>query len=298
MNKRFANKDTGLIVATDFKTTKARVVYWVMFAFLIAASIVCLFPVVWVFMSAFKDLDEFLSVPPTIIPKTFNIKKLPEVWKLLNFQRYYLNSIWLVIGDCLFAVLFNGMFGYVLSRLKPKGVNLVFTAVFWTMLMPSTTNMIPLFMTFVNFPIVHLNLTDTYLPMWMIAGANAYFTLLFRSAFNNISMTYVEAARMDGCTNAGIFFKIMVPLCIPTVFVVLIFSVQQAWGAFLWPYLVLKDTEMFPISLKLFELKNSGVASDIYFVAILLAIIPPAILYCFFSKYIMGGANVSGGIKG
>ena len=97
MNKRFANKDTGLIVATDLKTAKARTAYWIMFAFLIIASVVCLFPVVWVFMSAFKDLDEFLSVPPTIIPKTFNIKKLPEVWKLLNFQRYYLNSIWLVV---------------------------------------------------------------------------------------------------------------------------------------------------------------------------------------------------------
>lgn len=109
MNKRFANKDTGLIVATDLKTAKARTAYWIMFAFLIIASVVCLFPVVWVFMSAFKDLDEFLSVPPTIIPKTFNIKKLPEVWKLLNFQRYYLNSIWLVIGDCVCAVLFNGM---------------------------------------------------------------------------------------------------------------------------------------------------------------------------------------------
>ncbi|UKI36487.1 MAG: hypothetical protein L6V93_21835 [Clostridiales bacterium] len=59
MNKRFANKDTGLIVATDLKTAKARTAYWIMFAFLIIASVVCLFPVVWVFMSAFKDLDEF-----------------------------------------------------------------------------------------------------------------------------------------------------------------------------------------------------------------------------------------------
>lgn len=295
--KRFQNKSIGVLTAGDFKKRSTRILYWALFATLLVVSIVCLFPPLWIFMSAFKDTKEFLSVPPTLIPKTFNISKLTYVWNTLDFWKYYRNSFLLLAGEWACCILFNGVFGFVLSRVRPKGTKLIFTIVFWTMLMPASVNMIPLFMTFCDLPLVHANITNTYFPMWIMAAANAYYTLLFRSFFNGIPMSYVEAAKMDGCSMLGIFFKIIVPLSTPIIIVVSIFSIQNSWGSFLWPFLVVKNAKLFPITVKLYQLFASGLSEDVYFVAMLLTIIPPAILFSFLSKYIMN-ANLSEGIKG
>lgn len=130
-----------------------------------------------------------------------------------------------------------------------------------------------------------------------MAGANAFYVLLFKSFFNSIPMSYLEAARIDGCTNVGIFTKIILPLSKPIIMVVSIFCINTAWESFLWPYLVVKNFDRYPVAVQLFKLKESGFATDKYMVVLLFSIIPPAIIFMFFSKYIMQGANMSG-IKG
>ncbi|MEG1441745.1 MAG: carbohydrate ABC transporter permease, partial [Oscillospiraceae bacterium] len=117
--KCFQKKDSGVITSTDLKSVHVKIAYWVMFGVLILISIVCLFPPLWVFMSSFKDLKEFVSSPPTIIPRSFQPEKLAIVWEKLNFMKYYLNTFILAIGDLVFCVVANGLMGYVLSRIKP-----------------------------------------------------------------------------------------------------------------------------------------------------------------------------------
>ena len=295
--KRFKEKNSGIIVSQDLRQRKIRILYWIMFVALLFISLVCIFPPIWVFLSCFKDMKEFLSIPPTIIPKTFDLSKIGKVWQSLNFGKYYLNTLCLAGGEWLFCILFNGMGGYVLSRLRPKGTTLIFTLIFWTMLLPTSVNMVPLFMTITDFPIFHFSMIDTFWPMWLMAGANAFYVLLFKSFFNSIPMSYLEAARIDGCTNVGIFTKIILPLSKPIIMVVSIFCINTAWESFLWPYLVVKNFDRYPVAVQLFKLKESGFATDKYMVVLLFSIIPPAIIFMFFSKYIMQGANMSG-IKG
>lgn len=296
-SRKFENKSTGIYVASDFKQPTNKIAYWMMFMLMVLVSITCLAPPVWIFLSAFKDTSEFLSTPPTIIPKSFNIAKIKYVWETLSFWKYYLNSFTLLVGEWAFCILFNGVFGFVLSRVKPKGTKAIFMLVFWTMLMPTSVNMIPLFMTFCDLPIIHVNITNSYLPLWIMAAANAYYTLLFRSSFNNIPISYVEAAKIDGCSIISIFLKIIIPLSAPIIFVVSIFSVQSSWGSFLWPFLIIKDANKYPITVKLYELFMGGISTDVYFVAMLLTIIPPIILFVFLSKRIMN-VDIGGGIKG
>lgn len=295
---RFSEKEPTLLSSIDLKSRKYRFIYWTMFAILCVLACICIFPILWVFMSAFKDLDEFLSVPPTLFPHSFHPEKVLLVWKKLNFGKYYYNSVIIIIGNLLSCLLFNGILGYVLSRLRPKGHRILFMLIFWTMLIPNSMNMVPLYMSFVDMPIFHINMTNTYLPLFIMAGANAYETLLFKSFFDGIPDSYIEAAKIDGCTNLGIFFKIIVPISKPIIMVVSIFSVQASWGMFFWPYLVLSDEAKHPVSVILYSFgTGTSMSQDQYVIVLMFAILPVLILFSVFSKYILGGSNMSG-VKG
>ena len=122
-------------------------------------------------------------------------------------------------------LLFCGLAGYVLSRLKPKGSSVVQTLVFWTILIPTSMGMVPLYMSLVN-----MKMLDSYIPFWLMAGANAFNTILFKSFFDGISKTYMEAARLDGAGELKIFSKIILPLSKPIFMTVAIFCFNESWG--------------------------------------------------------------------
>lgn len=294
---KFSTKTQGLLNFADLKKPKFILLYWVMFAILFLISLVCLLPTLWVGLSGFKDVSEMYAVPPTIIPKSFNVGKVADVWFKVNVLKYFTNSVMLIIGCWAFDIVVNGLAGYVLSRIKPVGSSVIETLVFWSMLLPGIS-MVPLYMTFVDVPLLHINLIGNYLPIWVIAGANAFNILLFRNFFNSIPMSYLEAARIDGCTDLGIFGKIILPLSKPIIMVVTIFSITGTWGNFMWPYLILGNTNLEPVAVMLYRLSTgSSLMDNEYMLLLMISIIPMIIMYAIFSKHIMGGLNMSG-LKG
>lgn len=295
--KAFENKDTGLLTSLDFKLKRVRIGYWIMFGVLLAISLAFLFPAVWIILSSFKDVKEFLSTPPTLFPHSFHPEKVIKVWSKMNISRSYLNTLIVSAGDMFFAIVVNGLAGYVISRLKPKGANVVFLLVLWSMMLPSSVSLVPLFMTFMDFPVGHFSMMNTYWPMWVLKGANAFNVLLFKSFFDSISISYIEAARIDGCTDLGIFRRIILPLSKPVVTTVAIFSFNTTWGEFLWPYLVLKDKALYTVPVQIFRMKSAGFMMDEYVIVLLFAMIPLLIMFLLFQKQIMHGVAI-GGIKG
>lgn len=295
--KAFENKETGLITSLDFKMRRVRIGYWIMFAILLIIALIFLFPAVWIILSSFKDVKEFLSTPPTLFPHSFHPEKLVEVWKKMNISRSYLNTMIVACGDMAFSIIVNGLAGYVISRLKPKGSSLFFILVLWSMMLPSSVSLVPLFMTFQDFPIFHFSMMNTYLPMWIYKGANAFNVLLFKSFFDSISISYIEAARIDGCSDLGIFRKIILPLSIPVVTTVAIFTFNGSWAEFLWPYLVLKDKSLYTVPVQIYRMKSAGFLMDQYVIVLLFAMLPSLIMFLLFQKQIMHGVSL-GGIKG
>lgn len=289
-------KNNTVILPVESKNTSSRILYTVIYIILIILALISFIPPLWVLFSAFKNINEFYMTPPTIIPRSFEPGKIVEAWKLANFGSAYLNTIWLGAGQLVFDLLFNGLAGYVLSRLKPKGWKLIFTVVTWTMMMPHSMNMVPLYMSFVDMPLIHVNLTNTFWPFWIMAGAKPFTILLFKSFFDSISMSYLEAARIDGCTEFGIFYKIILPLSKPIVFSVSLFTLNGIWGDFLWPYLILRDASLYPTGVKLYKMGQVA-REDIYFMAMIFVMLPPIIIYFTFQKYLMKGLSL-GGIKG
>lgn len=293
----FEKKTYGLYTTVDMKNKGTVAGYFVNLIILLIICAVCIFPILWVFMSSFKDIKEFLSVPPTIIPKSFHPEKVKEVWNTFKFGRYYANTLVMAAGVLCFNVIINGLAGYVISKMKPVGASLFFTIILWTMLLPNSTAMVPLFATFMDFPIFHINLMDSYVPMWMMAGANAFNVLLFKNFFDTIPTDFIEAAKIDGSNDFGIFIKIIMPLSLPIIMVVSITSICGAWQDFLWPYLIIRSKELDTVAVSLFKIKQSACSVDKYMIVLMFSIIPPAVIFMIFQKYIINGITL-GGVKG
>ena len=171
------------------------------------------------------------------------------------------------------------------------------TLIMWTMLLPNTLSLVALFMNMIDFPVTGWNLSNTYFPMWMSSGANAFQILLYKNFFDSLSASLVEAARLDGCNRVKIFQKIILPLSKPIVAVDAIFTLSGAWGQFMLPYLVLNDKKMKTVMLAIYDMSLSRQYTiDERLAGIVFSIIPPIIIFFLLQRYIMGGLTV-GGVK-
>ena len=286
---------TGVIGLTELKKPSVRIFHTAIILILIAHVVIFLLPLLWLIVSAFKSTKEFLQIPPTFWPEKFHWEYIPNVWKTANFGNSFFNTFMIALGGCFFNIICNGLTGYVLARLKPKGYKILNTLIFWMMLLPGGMTTVPLYMVFTDFPIGHFSMANTYLPFWLPAAFNCFNILLFKSFFSGISNAYLEAARIDGCGNARAFVKIILPLSKPIVISQIVFEITGSLNGFFWPLLLLTEDNMKPIALKLYVLKGKLVQNE-YLLAMLLVTVIAAIIYLVFQKYIMQGINL-GGIK-
>ena len=180
MKRKAKRKELGFITQVEMSEPKTKVVYWLMFAVLMAVSLCMILPSIWILISGFKDTEEFLRVPPTLIPQSFHPEKIKYVWEKFDYMMYFKNTFILAIGTILFTIVLNGLAGYVLSRLRPHGSRAVFTIVTLLMMIPGTVSMVPLYMTICDFPYLHFSMLNSYLPLWIMAGANCFNILLFK----------------------------------------------------------------------------------------------------------------------
>lgn len=296
INNKFNNKTYGIITALDFKQPKVKLLYYLILAFIVCVCLICVVPIIWLFVSCLKDIDEFLAVPPTFWPKELHPEKILEVWEDLEFGTYFINTGIMILGSLVGTIFLNGLAGFALSRLKPLGSTILFTLIMWTMMMPQTLNLVPLFKNFLDFTVFHFNLTDTQWPMWIISVANCMNILMFKNFFDTISSAYVEAARIDGASDISIFTKIILPLSRPIIAVVALRVAIANWDMFLWPYLILKTPEKYTVSVMLYYMKTTF-AVDKQVMAAFFSIIPPMIIFILFQKQIVHNDN-SAGVKG
>lgn len=289
---KYQGKEDGAIRFYDVKSAKTR--FWVImiYAACFLIALIALYPVFWLICSSLKNLTEYLSTTQ-ILPQNPDWTGWVKTWNDFGFTKYYINSGIAVAGGVVCAVFFNGLLAYVLAILKPAGHKIVLLLVMWCLLIPPTTSFVALF---VN--IRKLGLTNSFVPLWLAMGANAYWVILFKNYFESLPKDYLDAARLDGCGSFTVFTRIVLPLSKPIIVVVAIFAVTAAWSEFLMPYLLLNGTEKETVMVKLYAFHNSEKTNQIDIIrAVLYSIIPPTVIFALFQKQIMGGV-MSGGIKG
>lgn len=287
----------GILTDADLKRPKYKFLYWSMFVFLVLYCFTCGFPVIWILLSGFKDVKEMYSIPSSLFPKRIDLRKLLEVWKSMKFYKYYINTFIMSAGSVISDIIICGLAGYSLSRLKPVGTNLILAIFFWVLLMPGTMRTVPLYKTFINFPVLNVNLSESFVPIWLMAAANVFDIILFKNFFDGISKSLVEAAQIDGAENMSIFFRIILPLSTPVFLTVTIFTFNGSIGQFFWPYLLISNKDLTVLGVQLFNMKSSTFTMDYQMLALIFSILPQVIVFLIFQKKIIGGVNV-GGVKG
>lgn len=303
--KRFENKQSGVLCASDLKTGYGKLLYWIFFTILVIVCLISVIPAIWTVLTAFKPTQEILGKEVTFFPHEMSFEifksRIAESWKALQLGNSIINTVVLSIGELLMTLVVCGLGGYVMSKLKPKGIKFIFVLVMWTMMMPSQIRMVPNYISWLHFPFAYdiggVSIMNTYWPMWIGAAANSFNVILFKNSFDMLSDSYVEAAKLDGSSDIGIFFRIMLPLSMPVVIYVAIMTMSGTWANFFTPMLVLSP-EKYTVPVKVFMMRSeTSIQINTYFMCMVFASIPSFLIFFFFQKYIMGGINI-GGVKG
>ncbi|MBR6966286.1 MAG: carbohydrate ABC transporter permease [Clostridia bacterium] len=283
---------TGVIREYDLHAASVKIGYGFILFLCGLMVVVAVFPLVWVTMAGFKNLKEFVS-STSILPESFSPEPFATTWTQLGIAKNYLNSLISVVGSVVCALIFNGLLGYGIGILKPKGYGIVKKLVLLSLLMPPTISIVPLFMNIQN-----LKMGNSFLPLWLSFGANAMYVILFVQFFESLPASIIEASRIDGCSQLQTFFRIVLPLSKPICTVITIFAVNAAWSDFLLPYLVLRGAEKQTVMVRLFVFSTEQtVNADAMMRSVVFAMIPPIILFFIFQKQLTENA-VSVGIKG
>lgn len=289
--------DKGILTNIDMKQAKYKFLYSaIMIILLLWCLGICLYPILWIILSGFKDVEELYAIPSTFFPKNFQVSKIAKVWNEMKFWKTYGNTFMLAGGAAVFNMVISGLAGYVISKVKPIGSKVVFTILFWIMLLPTTMSTVPIYMTIMEFPILHFSMLDSFLPLWLMV-VNAFDIILFKNFFDGISDSLVEAARIDGASNIRIFWQILVPLSVPVFCVVGIFTFNGNIGNFLMPLLTLTSADKTVLAVQLYKMRSASYTMDYQMLAIIFSMIPQVVVFAIFQKQIMGGINV-GGVKG
>lgn len=282
----------GILRKSDFNRRSVRNLYGLMVAMCVVFFAAGVLPLLWTFLNGFKSIRE-LTRETSLLPSTLDLDTYIETWRDLKFARYYINSALVVLGAVVCAVAFNALFAFGLARVRPAGHKVLNALVMWGLLIPTTTSIVPLFIN-----INKLHMTGTFLPLWLAMGANAYYVVLFKNFFESIPQSYIESAKLDGASDLFIFGKIIVPLSKAICAVVVLYAVNAAWSDFLLPYLVLQNTGLETVMVRLFMMVRSQKVNDVEMLrAIVFAIIPPIILFIAFQKQITQ-VSIQSGIKG
>lgn len=271
------------------KTDKTLTV--VKYVFLIIVFIVVLFPLIWLVINAFKVEKEIIGFPPKLLGTSYTLKSFIRIFSSIPLAAYIKNTVIFAVGSTILAVLFDSATGYAFARLDFKGKDKIFILVLLTMMVPFQVMMIPLFL-----ESHYLGLLDTYAGLILPKATSAFGIFMMRSYFAALPKDLEEAARVDGMTEFGIFWKIMLPLVKPGVLTLAIFHLMNNWNDLLYPLMMTSSTKMRTLSagLALFVGEHATTYYGPQLAGALLSVLPLFIVYMFFQKYFIASVATSG----
>lgn len=278
---------------------KKLVTHTVLYILLILIVVLFISPFLWSVTSALKPEKDIVSYPPKWIADKMTLENFAEVLSKFPFLRWLLNSIVVSVIVTIIVIILDSLAGYALARLRFRGRNILFIIIISMLFIPLQVYVVPLFILFVK-----LNLLNTYTAMILPLTATVTGVYLFKVFFESIPRELEDAARIDGCSDFGIFYYIMLPLSKPILASVAILNFIISWNNFLLPLIVISKQELktLPVGLAQFMGVSGGAAGSAPAYGLSLAgacmsIIPTICLFVFLQKYFVQGIATSG-IKG
>lgn len=263
---------------------------------LFVISLIALFPLISLLLASFRPSTQLMrnGISLTFDLSEMNLNNYSYIFSQAGqYWTWYGNSLTITVITIVLSLFFSSLVGYALAVYDFKGKNLFFTCVLFILMIPFEILMLPLFQLMIDTALV-----DTYMAVILPSVVAPIAVFFFRQYALGLPKELMDAARMDGSTEYGIFFKIMLPLMTPSLAAMAILQGLGAWNNFLWPLIVLRSNTLFTLPLGLSTLLTPyGNNYDVLIAGSVMTIVPIIILFIFFQRYFVAGLTV-GGVKG
>ncbi len=274
----------------------SRISKWVVaYPLLLIASVVMLFPLIWTLSTSLKTAQTVTLREVQLIPDPIQWSNYITIFEEAPLLRYTQNTLYMVLASVAGGVVICALAGYAFARIQFPARETFFYILLSTMMLPHVVQIIPLFVIFDR-----MGLVGTFWPLIIprLLGHNAFYIFLMRQFFRGIPLELSDAARMDGCTELGIWARIVMPNSKPVLAAVAIFSIQFAWNDFLSPLIYLgPKQELWTLALGLNAQKGfEGEITSLHkmMVISIYMIIPMLAVFAFGQKYMIEGVTFSG----
>jgi len=273
------------------RTTQWR---WVAVLFVACGALTVFFPFFWMAVTSLKTPPEIIRVPLQVAPDNWlNLNNYREVFHRENFVRYLFNSALVASIAAVSSLVVSALAGYGFAKFHFPGRDAFFLAIVGILMVPFQSVVVPLYL-WVN----RFGLLDTYLGIVAPDLVSVFGVFLMRQAIEVIPNDYMDAARIDGCSELGIFFKVILPSVKPAIATLLIIKFMWNWNEFFWPLVVVNSPTMRVVTIGLMSFTN------IYFIeynlltaAAVISILPILLIFLFLQRWVVQGVVMSG-LKG
>jgi multiple sugar transport system permease protein len=253
-------------------------------------ALLFLLPIIWMVLSALKPSAEVFTVPPKLFGSEVKFGNFAEAWNYLPFGRFILNTLFVAGIGTLITLVASATSAYAFARLNFRFQGGLFVLYLSTLIVPQEVIVIPMFLV-----MQQLGWVNTYKALILPWAFTAFGTFLLRQFFLTIPKELEEAAKIDGCGHLRILWSIILPISAPAFAVLAVFTFISYWNSFLWPLIIVNDTNQMtvPLGLQLF-LGQQGQRWELLMAAATISMVPTVILVLALQKYLVKGIALSG----
>ena len=266
------------------------------YALLVFWAICVIFPFYWMILTSLKSYGAYSS---EYVPKFFTLsptlENYVEVFTAVPFARYLLNTLIFAVATTGGMLLVIILAAFAFSKLEFRGNNLVFTILLSLMMIPNELVVITNFVTITNW-----NMRNTFLGLILPSLTSIFYIYLLKENFSQVPDEIYKAAKVDGTSDLKFLFKVLIPICRPTIVTVVILKVIEFWNSYVWPRLITDQQAYFLVSNGIQEIRENGFGREnipAMMAAVVVISLPLIVLFLIFHKKIMEGV-ARGGTKG
>jgi multiple sugar transport system permease protein len=276
------------------------------YAGLSSLAVVFAFPLVWALLTSLKS-DQEVFQAGSWLPTVWRLDNYLRAVRVIDLPRYFLNSLIVALIVTAAHLVLASTAGYAFARLRFPGRDALFALVIATLMVPSQATLVPLFILVKHWPLVGDNdlwgqggfgMLDTYWVLTVPMFATAYGTFLLRQFFLGLPVELEDAARIDGSSELGIYWRIVLPLSGPAMATLGIFSFQNVWNDFVWPLVTTRSDAMKTIQVGLAQFRREGTTEwTLLMAGTMIATIPILAIFLLGQRFFTKGIALTG-LKG
>ena len=266
------------------------------YALLILWAILVLFPFYWMLLTSVKSYSGYNSeYVPKLFTLTPTLQNYADAFRAVPLAKYFLNTLVFTVITTALMLVVTVLAAFAFARLNFRGENLAFTLFLSLMMIPNELVVITNYVT-----VTDANLRNTFAGLILPSVTSVFYIYLLKENFAQIPDELYYAAKVDGTSDLKYLWKVMIPICQPTIVTVTILKVIECWNSYIWPRLVTTDPDHFLVSVGIQEIRENGFGREnipAMMAAVVVISLPLIVLFLLFHKKIMAGV-ARGGTKG